>query len=68
MCRVFQPEDVRAGSACVCVCKGELMGVAQELKDVPSCQLRQKQVGFGKESGMSPRSEFDKGYSSRGKG
>ena len=44
----FQPEDVRAGSACVCDCRGELMGVAQELKDVSSCQHEKKRVGFEK--------------------
>ena len=32
----FQPKDVRAGSARVCDYRGELMGVAQELKDVSS--------------------------------
>ena len=52
VCRVFQPEDVRAGSACVCDCWGELMRAAQELKDVSSCQREKKRVGFGKEEGL----------------
>ena len=64
----FQPEDVRAGLACVCDCRGELMRVAQKLKDVSSCQRGKKRVGFGKESGISPGSECDKGYASQGKG
>ena len=50
MCRVFQPEDVRAGSACVYDCRGELMGVAQEVKDESSCQHGKKRVGFEKEA------------------
>ena len=51
VCQVFQAEDVRAGSARVCDCRGELMRVAQELKDVSSCQRGKKRVGFGMEAG-----------------
>ena len=64
----FQSEDVRSGTTFVCDCKGELMGVAPELKDVSSWQRGKKRVGFGKESRISPGSECDKGYASRGKG
>lgn len=48
VCRVFQPEDARSSSACVCDCGGELMGVAQELRDVSSCQHGRDRVGLRK--------------------
>ena len=51
VCRVFPNRGCRAGSACVCDFDGKLMGVAQGLQGVSSCQHGRKRVGLGREAG-----------------